>query len=33
MNGLDIMDSIGNIDPKFIESAENSKIKNNLEYA
>ena len=26
MNGLDIMDSIGNIDPKFIESAENSKI-------
>lgn len=27
MNGLDIMDSIGNIDPKFIESAENSKIK------
>lgn len=26
MNGLDIMDSIGNIDPKFIDSAENSII-------
>ena len=27
MNGLDIMDAIGNIDPKFIEKAENSEIK------
>ncbi|MBR4780535.1 MAG: hypothetical protein IK014_04155 [Lachnospiraceae bacterium] len=27
MNGLDIMDAIGNIDPKYIEKAENSEIK------
>ena len=27
MNGLDIMDAIGNIDSKFIEKAENSEIK------
>ena len=28
MNGIYIMDAIGNIDPKFIENAENSEINN-----
>ena len=27
MNGLDMIDAIGNIDPKFIENAENNEIK------